>query len=162
MKSYLLSSLAFRFGSAEGETFARAFPHDWILWEPGAWKAPASTTHLLSPSTSPAPSKAGEALALALEPRPDGAPLKLGRGAECDAIINDGTLSQVHLVFMRSPDNKGWTVRDANSRNGSKLDGVKLEPGKPASLSNGSRLVAAQVSFTFYNSAGMLARLKGL
>jgi hypothetical protein len=161
VKSYLLSSLAFRFGSAEPETFARAFPHEWILWEPGAWKAPASTTHLLTPAATPAPSKAGEALALALEPRPDGAPLKLGRGAECDAIINDGTLSQVHLVFMRRPDGV-WTVRDANSRNGSKLDAVKLEPGKPATLANGSRLVAAQVAFTFYNSAGMLSRLKGL
>ena len=161
MKSYLLSSLAFRFGSAEGDTFARAFPHDWVLWEPGAWKAPASTTHLLSGTATPTPSKAGEALALALEPRADGAPLKLGRGAECDAIINDGTLSQVHLVFMRGTDGV-WTVRDANSRNGSKLDAVKLEPGKPAALSNGARLVAAQVAFTFYNSTGMLARLKGL
>ena len=159
MKSYLLSSLSFRFGSAESETFARTFLHDWLLWEPGAWKAPASTTHLLTPSTTPAPSKAGEALAL--EPRPDGAPLKLGRGAECDAIINDGTLSQVHLVFMRSAD-KLWTVRDANSRNGSKLDGLKLEPGKPGTLVNGSKLIAAQVAFTFYNSTGMLARLKGL
>lgn len=161
MKSYLLSSLAFRFGSAEADTFSRAFPHDWLLWEPGAWKAPASTTHLLSGSSTPAPSsRAGEALALALEPRADAAPLKLGRGAECDAIINDGTLSQVHLVFMKGPD--GWTVRDANSRNGSKLDAIKLEPGKPMALTNGSRLVAAQVAFTYYNSAGMLARLKGL
>jgi hypothetical protein len=161
VKSYLLSSLAFRFGSSEGDSFTRAFPHDWLLWEPGAWKAPASTTHLLTPTSTPTPSKAGEALALALEPRTDASPLKLGRGAECDAIINDGTLSQVHLVFMRSADGV-WTVRDANSRNGSKLDTQKLEPGRPAMLSNGARLVAAQVSFTFYNSTGMLARLKGL
>lgn len=160
MKSYLLSSLAFRFGSADADTFGRAFPHEWILWEPGAWKAPASTTHLLTGNQTPAPTKAGEALALALEPRADGAPLKLGRGAECDAIINDGTLSQVHLVFMKGPE--GWTVRDANSRNGSKLDALKLEPGKPSTLTNGARLVAAQVAFTFYNSAGMLAHLKGL
>lgn len=161
MKSYLLSSLAFRFGSAEVDTFSRAFPHDWILWEPGAWKAPANTTHLLATGATPAPSKAGEALALALEPRADGQPLKLGRGAECDAIINDGTLSQVHLVFMRSAKGQ-WTVRDAGSRNGTKVDNVKLEPGKPVGVANGSRLVAAQVSFTFYNSDGMLARLKGL
>ncbi len=161
MKSYLLSSLAFRFGSSEGDVFARAFPHEWIVWEPGAWKAPGGTTHLLAPSQTPAPSKAGEALALALEARADGAPLKLGRGAECEAIINDGTLSQVHLVFMRGADG-AWTVRDANSRNGSKLDGVKLQPGKPATLTNGARLVAAQVAFTYYNSVGMLGRLKGL
>ena len=110
MKSYLLSSLSFRFSSAEEETFSRAFSHDWLLWEPGAWKAPASTTHLLT---------------------------------------------------MRGTD-KAWTVRDANSRNGTKLDGLKLEPGKPLALVNGSRLIAAQVSFTYYNTTGMLARLKGL
>ena len=65
------------------------------------------------------------------------------------------------MVFMRTAD-KVWTVRDANSRNGTKLDGLKLEPGKPGTLANGSRLIAAQVSFTYYNCAGMLARLKGL
>ena len=36
MKSYLLSSLTFQFGSAESDVFAQAFGHDWLLWEPGA------------------------------------------------------------------------------------------------------------------------------
>ena len=96
-----------------------------------------------------------------LEARAEGHRLKLGRGDECDAIINDGTLSQVHLVLERAAKN-GWTVCDANSRNGTQIDGVKLEPGKPARLENGSRLTAGQVSFTFYNAAGMLTRLKEL
>ncbi len=170
MKSYLLSSLIFRFGSGDAEPFAKAHPHDWLLWEPGAWKPPASTTAVIGgtpipfpppppPGSTPAPGKSqGEALALALEERKDGKPLTLGRGSDCDAIINDGTLSQIHLVFMK--DEKGWTVRDAGSRNGSSVDGMKLQPGKPVLLKSGSRVLAAQVAFTFYDPSGMLARLK--
>lgn len=161
MKSYLISSLTFRFGNSDLETFTKAHPHDWLLWEPGSWKPPGSTT-LVGPglSTTPTPSKpAGEALALALEPKRDGGQLTLGRGGECDAVINDGTLSQLHLVFMQAPD-KTWTVRDAGSRNGSQLDGVKLEPGHPQPLKTGAKINAAGVTFTFYGPAGMLQRLK--
>jgi pSer/pThr/pTyr-binding forkhead associated (FHA) protein len=111
------------------------------------------------PGATPVPGKAqGEALALAMEARKDGKPITLGRGSECDAVINDGTLSQIHLVFMK--DEKGWTVRDAGSRNGSSVDGVKLQPGKPIPLKNGMRVLAAQVAFSFYDASGMLSRLK--
>ncbi|MFT3842669.1 MAG: FHA domain-containing protein [Myxococcaceae bacterium] len=170
MKSYLLSSLVFRFSSSELDAFTKVHTHDWLLWEPGAWKPPASTTAVMGstpvpkqptppPGSTPVPGKsAGEALALAMEPRKDGKPITLGRGSDCDAVINDGTLSQIHLVFMR--DDKGWTVRDAGSRNGSSVDGVKLQPGKPIPLRAGMRVLAAQVAFTFYDAASMLARLK--
>ncbi|MBL8956663.1 MAG: FHA domain-containing protein, partial [Myxococcaceae bacterium] len=56
--------------------------------------------------------------------------------------------------------NATWTVRDAGSKNGSTLDGVKLEPGAPQTLKTGSKLSAGGVTFTFYAPAGMLARLK--
>jgi len=161
LKSYLISSLTFRFSNADLETFKKAHPHDWLLWEPGSWKPPGSTT-LVGPglSTTPTPSKpAGEALALALEPKKDGGQLTLGRGGECDAVINDGTLSQLHLVFMQGK-NATWTVRDAGSRNGSQLDGVKLEPGHPLELKTGCKINAAGVVFTYYGPAGMLQRLK--
>ena len=111
MKSYLLSSLSHLYGSADEATFARSFVHDWLVWEPGGWKAPTSSTQVLTPvPTTPLPFTAGEALVLAVKPRRDGSPLKLGRGEECDALINDGTLSQVHLVFMRTAA-KTWTVQ---------------------------------------------------
>ncbi len=161
MKSYLISSLAFRFNGADLETFKKAHPHDWLLWEPGSWKPPASTTLVgMGLNTTPAPARpSGEALALALEPKKEGGGLTLGRGDDCDAVINDGTLSQLHLVFMQGPD-ATWTVRDAGSRNGSTLDGLKLEAGAPRTLKTGSKLTAAGVTFTYYGPAGMLQRLK--
>jgi hypothetical protein len=161
LKSYLISSLTFRFSGADLETFKKAHPHDWLLWEPGNWKPPGSTTLVgAGLTTTPIPGRlTGEALALALELKKDGTQLTLGRGPECDAVINDGTLSQLHLVFMQGPNNT-WTVRDAGSRNGSSLDGIKLDPGTPKTLKTGSKLTAAQVSFTYYGPAGMLQRLK--
>ena len=160
MKSYLISSLTFRFSNSDLETFKKSHPHDWLLWEPGSWKPPGSTTlvaHGLT--TTPSPGKpTGEALALALEPKKDGSQLTLGRGAECDAVINDGTLSQLHLVFAQA--NGMWMVRDAGSRNGSTLDGLKLDPGTPKPLKTGCKLTAAGVTFSFYGPAGMLQRLK--
>jgi pSer/pThr/pTyr-binding forkhead associated (FHA) protein len=161
VRSFLISSLVFRYGSADSAVFERAHPHDWLLWESGAWKAPAATTLQIGdrPPTPPPLRNNGEALALALEFRPNADQLTLGRGAECDASINDGTLSQLHLLFMRRPSGV-CTVRDANSLNGSSVDGVKLEVGKPIELSSGSRIHAAQVQFTYYSPAGMLKRLK--
>ena len=160
MKSYLLSQLVFRFGSRELPAFTTAHPHDWLLWEPGRWKPPASATVMLGESSSslPAAKTSGEALGLALVTSPSGN-FTLGRGNECDAPINDGTLSQLHLVFQRGTNGE-WTVRDAGSKNGSWIDGKKMESGKPAPLRDGTRVVAAQVAFTYYTPAGMLARIK--
>ena len=161
MKSYLLSQLVFRFGSQDLKAFQTAHPHDWLLWEPGTWKPPSSSTVMLLEPVSDAPKKkapSGEALALAMLPNVQGG-FTVGRGNECDAPINDGTLSQLHLVFLRSP--KGdWTVRDAGSKNGSWVDGHKLQQGKPVGLRDGTRIMAAQVAFSFYTPAAMLKRIK--
>ncbi len=161
MKSFLLSSLVHRFGAASLEEFVRAHPHDWLLWEPGGWNAPGPTTRKLTPITegTPLPHTSGEALALALEIKADTTQLTLGRGPNVDAVIAEGTLSQIHLLFMIAPG--GWTVRDANSRNGTWLDRVKLLPGQPMELKNGSRIKAAQVALTWYTPQGLLNRIKG-
>ncbi len=161
MKSYLLSQLQFRFATRDLATFEQQHPHDWLLWEPGRWKPPASATVMMGDAVPQPPvskSSSGEALALAMLPSPSGN-FTLGRGNECDAPINDGTLSQLHLVFMRGPTGE-WTVRDAGSKNGSWVDGKKLDSGQPITLRDGTRVVAAQVAFTFYSPNGMLSRIK--
>jgi len=158
MKSYLLSTLATQLATGGVKGFSTMHPHDWLVWEPGAWRPPNRTTLVMAGGAID-PSKAGEALALALEPK-KGAPgqVTLGRGDDCVITINDGTLSQLHLTFMQTSEG-GWTVRDAGSKNGSKLDGLKLEPGQPWPLRSGARIQAAQVSFTYYNPDGLVSRL---
>src|SRR5947199_8831142 len=161
MRSFLISILAQKFKDADLETFKRQHPHDWLLWEPGTWKPPGRATLVIPPEQMKAvANKSGEGLAFVMVPKKAGAnQLSLGRGDECDIAINDGTLSSMHLVFMQLAGGV-WTVRDAGSRNGSSVDGLKLEAGKPQPLRNGARILAAQVSLTYYTPAGLLVRLR--
>lgn len=159
MKSYLLSTLATQLAAKPPPAFTQAHPNDWLVWEPGAWRPAQSATVLTARAQASAVPPGGEGLALALLAMPRRAnQLVLGRGEDCDLCVNDGTLSQRHLLLMR--DAEGWTVRDAGSRNGTKLAGTPLVPGTPARLKEGARIEAGHVRFTFHTSEGLLARLK--
>lgn len=158
MKSYLLSAMVFKHSGSTIDAFHRQFPNDWLLWEPGGWRAPANSTvqvQVMSPTPVPAD---GEALVfpmIATEGQ-----MTLGRGPGVDIVINDGTLSQKHLLFMT--DAAGfWTVRDAGSRNGSWLNGMKLVTGQPVELENKGRIKAASVMLTYYTPAGLVQRMRG-
>ncbi len=157
MKSYLISALAVRFGAQGREVFLEQHQHHWLVWEAGAWKPPMKNTVSISREAVRAQAqRAGESLAIALEPN-DG--LKLGRAPESDLVINDGTLSGHHLTFRQLPSLE-WTVEDAHSKNGTRLDGDSLAPGAPVLLRDGTRIDAAHVSLTFYTAEGILRRLK--
>ena len=160
MKSFLLSTLLPELDLRDEVAFARAHPHPWLLREPTAWHAthPDGNQTLLTPPTVAAPLE-GTAVAIALEPVVrDGTQITLGRSASCDLVIDEGTVSQVHLVFLQAPD--GWTVEDPGSTNGSWLEGVRLEKAVAQRLAEGARLQAAQVLFTFASSSGLWRRLE--
>ncbi len=101
----------------------------------------------------------GESLAIAVPRQSRSRPYAtLGRGPENDIVVDDATLSRVHLVLMRSPAG-GWTVRDAGSSNGTLLDGRRLAAGQPEPLPSGARLQAGSVHLTFLGPADLLGRL---
>jgi hypothetical protein len=159
MKSYVLSTLLPELDLRDETAFVRAHPHPWLLREPTAWHPthPVGRT-LLAPPTEAALSE-GMAVAIALEPTArDAREITLGRGPSCDLEIDEGTISQLHLVFVR--DGEEWSVRDVGSTNGSWLEGVRLEPNQPVPLKEGARLQAAQVLFTFASSSGLWRRLE--
>jgi hypothetical protein len=160
VRSYLLSALKKKFVTSTLEDFTETHGHDWLVWEPGGWSPPAKTTlsggpmNLALPA-KPARSLSGEALALALEPKRDGTPIIVGR-KDCDFEVNDGTVSVKHLAFVY--DGYRWTVADLGSRNGSKLDGLKLgEKHEP--IFNGAEVAIGSVRLTYYLPNGMYERL---
>lgn len=158
MKSYLISALAVRYGAQGRVAFLEQHSHDWLVWEAGAWKPPTKKTVSVSrEALKAATARAGESLAVALEPAGHG--LVLGRAPESDLVINDGTLSGHHLTFRKLPD-LSWTLEDAHSKNGTCLDGVELGAGKQAPLRDGIHIDAAHVSLTYYTAQGMLLRLQ--
>ena len=159
MRSYLLTALKKKFIASKLEDFTQTHAHDWLVWEPGGWSPPAKTTlaggTLNAPPKDPSRSLSGEALALALEPKKDGTPIIVGR-SNCDFEVNDGTVSVKHLAFVY--DGYRWTVADLGSRNGSKLDGLKLgEKHEP--IFNGAEVAIGSVRLTFYVPSGMHERL---
>jgi len=164
-RNYLLSTLRFRFKQNPIENLLKEHPGCWLIWEPGCWLLGRAKTLPLESTIAPgnaivvSPTASSEdPLALALQLRSGQRQLTLGRGDHCDIIINEATLSQLHLVFMCAKD--CWTVRDAASKNGSSLNNQPLVPGRPSHLSEGDKLTAGRALFTFLEPSGMHQRLQ--
>lgn len=160
MKSYLLSSFIRTHAHLDEEAFRLSEPTSWLVWEAGPWKpGGARTLHAIPPPSAAKSTPGAEALAYTLAPRDASKDqLTMGRAPTCDIVINDGTISNQHLIFTRA--GTGWTVQDAGSRNGSTLNGQPLESGKPQVLVSSARLMAGSVAFSFYEPKDMLWRLK--
>lgn len=165
MKSFLLSALVRRYHGKGFEAFKAELANDWLVWEPGSWKPPRSrTVTFAAPVPDPVAAAAaaareeahvGEALALVL----DLAAVTVTLGREgCDLVINDGTLSARHLQL--SPTPAGWVVEDLGSRNGTRVDGVRLAEGTRMPIRSGAKIAAAQCLFTFLTPEALWARLR--
>jgi hypothetical protein len=159
LKSFLLSTLLPELDLRDAVAFARAYPHPWLVRESKV-RSPAHTSGATVRMPTPAlVASEGLALAIALEPaRPGASQVTLGRGHACDVELDEGTLSQLHCVFLKSPE--GWSVEDLGSTNGTWLDGNRLPNRQPFAVAEGSRIQAAQVLLTFHDSPGLWRRLE--
>lgn len=160
VRGYLISWLAKHSAGQKLEDFVRERAGDWVVWEAGPWRPTYQNRETLAHEGergSP-PHGAGESLAIALEQPPKKPYVSLGRGPDNDIVIDDATLSRLHLLFTR--ERGGWTVRDAGSTNGTTVEGARLGPDAVA-LQTGVHVVAGSVRLTFYDSAGLFLRLRG-
>lgn len=158
MKSYLLSWLRKTHAGRKLEDFEREMPGPWLVWEAGPWRPPSAKrdTVVAGPNTRLLAS--GESLAILLPSKEGGAEVKLGRDAGNDVVVDDATLSRVHLVFTRDAAGR-WTVRDPGSRNGTKVDGAPTGLA-PVSVTAGAVIEAGAVRLTFYDAAELYLRLR--
>jgi hypothetical protein len=158
VRSYLLSWLAKKYGTADVRTFVRAEPHDWVVWEAGPWRPPARGRETLQASPGMPKLNSGESLAIALESRSGEPAVTLGRSAENDLVIDDATLSRAHMRFERGADGR-WTVRDLGSSNGTRVAGANAK-ARAVPIENGSVIEAGAVRLTFYDGGSFYLRLK--
>jgi len=160
VRGYLMTWLA---KASQGQTlddFVKAWPMEWLVWEAGPWRPTYQTKVTLAQDglVTNVPHGTGESLAIALEAPKQRPYLSLGRATDNDIVVDDATLSRIHLLLQ--PEPLGWTVRDAGSTNGTFVEGAPLGPDAVA-LETGMRLLAGSVRFTYYDSGGLCLRLRG-
>ncbi len=82
---------------------------------------------------------------------------RIGRGADCTITVNDPLCSRVHAVLSREDDR--WIIRDAESRNGTLVNGQKV---REASVGDGHTIRIGSTEFTFQTSAQPATSTDGL
>jgi len=73
----------------------------------------------------------------------------IGRGLECAISLKDPLCSRVHAIVQKEEDER-WCVRDAGSRNGTFVNGQKIDE---AVLDPDHRLRVGSTEFTFHQTA---------
>ncbi len=72
---------------------------------------------------------------------------RIGRGLECQIVLNDPLSSRVHAVIERRDG--AWFIRDAGSRNGTFVNGQKADD---AQLIEGCHVTTGMTEFSFHQS----------
>ena len=70
---------------------------------------------------------------------------RIGRGLDCQIVLTDPLSSRVHAVVFRDED--GWWVRDEGSRNGTYLNGQKIDEAR---ILEGGEVTIGQAALTFH------------
>lgn len=86
--------------------------------------------------------------------------ITVGRTSNNDLLLDDGSVSRFHAWFEETE--RVWSIADAGSKNGTSLNGVKLQPKKLAAVPKDARLKFGDVTATFLLPDSFLAMLKKL
>ncbi len=82
----------------------------------------------------------------------------VGRIEANDVAIEDGSVSRFHAYLQQA--DKGWVVCDAESRNGTFLREVKLEPNVKTPLEDGAVVRFGDIPLQFLLPASFITRLR--
>jgi hypothetical protein len=75
--------------------------------------------------------------------------ITLGRAANNDIMLDDSTVSRFHASFQQEERTGVWYLNDAESQNGSFVEGSRVSPRLPAPLTSGASLGFGDVRVLF-------------
>jgi hypothetical protein len=164
--------------------FVRVFPHPVLVYEPGARelepveelarrtvdRLPPMPLDLLEnqesdfdKATLNTPSSDPGNLYQVIELRPArdaSASVSIGCGRECDARINDRTLSRIH-AYLETREGKQF-IWDNSSAAGTRLNDKPLEEGQLTELKSGDQITLGTVRLTYLDPEGFYKLLRAL
>jgi hypothetical protein len=105
--------------------------------------------------------RTGEAVVAVVEKTKDNAfqrRVTIGRTSNNDIVLDDISVSRFHAWL--EPDARGhWVLADAQSRNGTTVDGLRVEPKAAVAVRDGTIVRVGHVALKFYSASGFLAYL---
>ncbi len=81
----------------------------------------------------------------------------IGRVESNDVVVDDGSVSRFHAWLQQDERSHQWSLTDAESKNGTWVDGVLVSARQRVTLKDGARLKFGDVEMTFF----LPATLKG-
>lgn len=85
----------------------------------------------------------------------------VGRVATNDVALPDDSVSRFHAFFQYDTKRGCWLVTDAESKNGTFLEGQRLEANKHVPLADGARLRFGDARTQFVLPGSLIKRLAG-
>jgi hypothetical protein len=78
----------------------------------------------------------------------------VGRAMTADLVLDDPSVSKSHAAFQR--EGAVWHVKDARSRNGTYVDGRRLDAGARLKLESGAQVTFGAIATYFLSSSELL------
>ncbi len=105
---------------------------------------------------------AGEALVYLVEkntavvnPFPMG--VTQGRVESNDLVLDDASVSRFHAWLQLDEKAQSWSLTDAESRNGTWVNGQRCEAGKRVALKDGAEIRLGEATLRFFLPEGLIA-----
>ncbi len=147
----------------DAKQFEAALSTPLLVWEGAAAEpekvlATLSGVHTLRPASGEA--KAFELKKLQKKQNAFAMGITVGRTEHNDVVIAESSVSRFHAYFQLDPKSNVWKVVDADSKNGSWVNGQKLAGSKAEPLPDGAHLRFGDINLRFYNPSTFVAYLR--
>ena len=81
--------------------------------------------------------------------------VRIGRREENDLVFNHASISGDQAVIHHLANSNRYALEDLNSTNGTRLNGVSIEPMLKVGLREGDSITFGSCTFLFYTPAGL-------
>jgi len=125
-----------------------------LIWESATLVAMGGQTVDLTRSGPPTPVRRGEPVVFPLRKGTSRTNafvmgVTVGRTDNNDLVLNDPSISRFHAYFMRDSRRNTWKLVDAESKNGTWMGALRLEPNGSVEVQDQARLRFGDVEMTY-------------